>query len=353
MGIIAKKEESIYLENKRINELEIEERRTLLSSKPRMLVMVLTNRCNLKCIMCSRVNPGDNFTLPFALVERAFKLFPYLEDIDLQGGEVFLVDYFKDLFRKINQYPDMCKRIVTNGLLINQEWAKIFADSKNVELTYSIDAVTETTYEKIRSGAKFSELLKSIDIINKVRVEDNAKIKLRINAVVMASNFKELSFFPEFCKKHRFQHLRLDFLRPDVAAQEDVLLKKDNAVSSYLRRIIPEIKNSCQESNIGFEYTFDSLICTPAQKKPDQHAPGSRPRLKCKLPWKKLFIDTGGVILPDCLCRHPVGTMEEPIEEVWNNEKMQLYRQKLSCGLLNDWCSKACIDNAVDSYQLG
>ncbi len=342
-----------FIANRELNEIEISAKKAVLNSKPRMLVIVLTNKCNLRCIMCSRVYSRDNFTLPFESVKRIYKLLPYLEDIDLQGGEVFLVDYFKSLFYKVNEYPYICKRIVTNGLLIDREWADIFAESKNVELTYSIDAVTKSTYEKIRNGAKFLDLLKSIDVINETRGKYNNNIKLRINAVVMSSNYKELNLFPDFCRKYHFQHLRFDFLRPDAAPEEDILLQADGSVSSYLRKIVSEIKDACQESNIGFEYTFGSLISEPSQNKLDSHTSNSQSILKCKLPWKKFFIDTGGIIFPDCLCKHSVGNIEEPIEEIWNNEKMQLYRRRLSSGLIDDWCSKTCIDNAVDGYQLG
>ena len=89
-----------------------------------------------------------------------------------------------------------------------------------------------------------------------------------------------------------------------------------------------------------------------SQKKQDSQVNGSRLILKCKLPWKKLFIDTGGIIFPDCLCRHSVGSIEEPIEKIWNNEKMQLCRRKITSGHIDDWCSRTCIDNAVDHYQL-
>jgi MoaA/NifB/PqqE/SkfB family radical SAM enzyme len=338
--------------NRQLNEAEIKMKKVILNSHPRMLVIVLTNKCNLRCIMCSRVYSKDNFTLPLELAEQIYKLLPYLEDIDLQGGEIFLVDYLKKLFCKINEYPYLCKRIVTNGLLINQEWKDIFAESKNVELTYSIDAVTKTTYEKIRIGAKFSDLLKSINLINEANNKCSNSIRLRINAVVMRSNYKEISLFPEFCKRYNFQHLRFDFLRPDVMPQEDILLKSNDSIVSYLKRSICEVKDACQELNIGFEYTFESLISKLKQKVQGPPINNSPSILKCKLPWKKLFIDIGGVIFPDCLCKHSLGSIGEPIEKIWNNERMQLYRQRLSSGLIDDWCSKTCIVNAVDPYQL-
>ena len=72
--------------NRELNKRETRDKKAILDSMPRMLVIVLTNKCNLKCIMCFRVYSGDNFTLPLESVERIYKAFPYLEDIDLQGA---------------------------------------------------------------------------------------------------------------------------------------------------------------------------------------------------------------------------------------------------------------------------
>lgn len=352
-----------FIENKELNKAEIKAEKVILESKPRMLMVVLTTRCNLECIMCSRAYPKRNLTLPFGTVKQIRSLFPYLETIDWQGGEAFLVDYFKQLFLEARDYQNIDQSVITNGLLIDEEWAEIFAESK-VNLTYSIDAVSKKTYECIRKGAKFEDLLKSIDMINRANRRCNGRIQLHMNVVVMRSNYKELHVFPKFCKKYGFKHLRFDFLRPDVAPEEDILIQRDNAAVEYLKNELEEIEKESKELNIWFEYTFKPFLLN---KKADsncskidtdeafEHLNYSQPVLKCKLPWKKLFIDAagGGNVRPDCLCEHSVGNiMNTTLDEIWNNEIMQLYRRNLINGCVQNWCSKICLDNAVDTYQL-
>ena len=249
------------------------------------------------------------------------------------------------------------------GILIDKEWAEIFAESK-VNLTYSIDAVTKETYERIRKGAKFEDLLRSIEMINEANRSRNGRIQLHINVVVMRSNYKELNLFPEFCKKYGFKHLRFDFLRPDVAPEEDILLQRDISAVEYLKNTLKKIEEESRELNIWFEYTFkpflsnekiDSNCLKTEPEKISGHLSHSQHLLKCRLPWKKLSIDAagGGDVRPDCLCEHSAGNIvNSTLEEIWNNEIMQLYRHNLINGCVQNWCSKVCLDNAVDTYQL-
>jgi len=339
-----------FVNNKELNKREAEEGKLFLDSKPLILMVVLTTECNLDCIMCARAN-RKGLVLPFDKAKHLIKLFPYLEAIDWQGGEVFLVDYFKYLFLEAAKYPNIDQSIITNGLLINREWAEIFSRSR-VNLTFSIDAVSEKTYEYIRRKARFEDLLAGLEIIKETNKLCRDQIQLHINAVVMRSNYQELYLFPKFCSRYGIKHLRFDFLRPDAAPEEDILLKPDYEGIKYLRRLLPEIETECKQSNIWFEYTFGPFLLLEEERPKPQKQNGS---LKCKLPWKKIFIDTAleGAVYPDCLCEKRIGNIySESIEEIWNSDKMQLYRKRLTDRQADGFCSKICLANAVDTYQL-
>lgn len=352
-----------FINNKELNEYEIKMKKTLLESKPRMLMVVLTTRCNLECIMCSRKNSRIDSTLPFDTIKQVIDLFPYLEAIDWQGGEVFLVDYFKDLFLEASTYPNIDQSIITNGLLIDKEWAKVFANSR-VNLTYSIDTVAKQTYEYIRKGARFEALLEGLEIISEVNKRYNNTIQLHINVVVMRSNYRELDLFPNFCQQYGIKHLRFDFLRPDIIPEEDILIKPDINAVKYLQTDLKNIERECKKLNIWFEYTFKSYLSALESDYIESNLETTNemfkhnnmhPKLKCKLPWKKLYIDAcgNGIVRPDCLCEQNAGSIiDDSIEKIWNNKIMQLYRQNLIDGNIQNWCSKTCLDNAVDTYQL-
>jgi MoaA/NifB/PqqE/SkfB family radical SAM enzyme len=169
----------------------------------------------------------------------------------------------------------------------------------------------------------------------------------------MRSNYKELYLFPAFCRQYGIRHLRFDFLRPDVASDEDILINPDLKAIEYLKNILPKIEEECQSSGIWFEYTLRPFLSINdgLSESPDRRGQPVR----CKLPWKKIFIDASGdgAVRPDCLCEHNIGNIyANSLEEIWNGESMQLYRRRLAQGDILNWCSKACINHAVDTYQL-
>lgn len=338
-----------YTLNKDLSEKEIKEEKIILESKPRKLAIILTTRCNLKCIMCPcthfhQTHKIEN-TIPFDAIKQIYKFFPYIEWIDWQGGEVFLVDYFKELFIEASKFPRILQDIITNGLLIDEEWAEILVQS-NVLLTYSIDAVTKNKYEYIRRGARFENLLKSIETINRNKQKYNSKIKLLLNAVVMKCNYRELDLFPEFCKKYAFSHLRFDYLRHDVACEEDIFTNPQDSTIRYIKDKLSEIELKCKEFGIYFTHSLDSLLSRENDKQDRNPIPFIP---KCKAPWRKLTIEDSGGVRIDCKCPYTVGNIiESPIEEIWNSEMIQRYRSAIIAGQVQNLCSEVCLNNAVE-----
>jgi len=362
--------DNIFRNNIILNNREITEKKSVLDSRPRMLMVVLTNNCNLDCIMCTRTRAGNTSTIPYEQIKKIEPLFPYLQTIDWQGGEVFVVPYFKELFLKAAKHNNIEHSIITNGLLLDEEWTDIIARTRT-NVTFSIDSPRKETYEKIRRGGSFEKLLMNLNMVSQANGRLTDKIPLHLNVVVMKSNYLELEEFPVFCRKYGIKHLRFDYLRPDAAPQEDVLLCKNREYIGHFRKVLPSIAGACRESGIWFEYTFGSLLeamnddasreeksgydddKTPLPKPKNGCAAAVNP-VKCKLPWKKLYIDVcrGGDILPDCLCEKSIGNLYSgDLDSVWNGVEIQKYRNIIAEGNLEGHCSKNCVRNLVDSHH--
>ncbi|HLD30370.1 MAG TPA: tetratricopeptide repeat protein, partial [bacterium] len=72
-----KKPSDPFLANQFLNEWEIASEKEELSSMPRIMLVTLTNRCNLNCPMCGK---GDKiWDISPRLKEQALSLLPYLE----------------------------------------------------------------------------------------------------------------------------------------------------------------------------------------------------------------------------------------------------------------------------------
>lgn len=333
-------ENIIFETNRKLNEKEIKEEKIILESKPQILMLILTADCNLRCIMCPR--PLSGYSLTYEAFEKIECLFPYLELINWGGGgEVFLANNFKKFFLKATPYRHIRHDITTNGLLIDEEWTEILVQN-NVHLTCSIDSPVRETYEHIRRGARFENLISNIEIINRYKQRYNSKIKLVLNVVVMKCNYKELHLFPEFCKKHGFAQLRFEYLRPVIHPEHDIFtVRKDLDAIEYLKTIMPQIECECRESGIILDSCIRSFLNFNSTSSDDSN----NLIFNCKLPWKKLLIDgsSKGRVTPDCLCPHLLGNIfDNSIEEIWNGEVMQLYRRNILNRTALNWCSSAC-----------
>lgn len=343
-----------YIENRKLNQSEIEQRKVLLKSKIRRLMVVLTGKCNLHCIMCER-KAGD-FTLPREVVWQIIYLFPYLDTIMWQGGEVFVVDYFKELFQEALKFPQILQEINTNGLLISEKWADLIARA-NTRLIVSVDSTDRQTYEYIRRGAKFDNLIKNLSLVKEARKGHNRVDTVDIvNIVVMRSNYQKLDSFVDFAAQYGFRSLNFMRMLGNICPQENIFRPPDYKALGYLKEHMPKIIDRAEK--LGINVTYDFVPFLSEDKTPlinNAHSKDQN-QLSCLMPWKSIFVDGSqrGQVYPECLCRTPVGNiLEDSLEGIWNNQKMQLYRQKILDGKLKNWCNPDCTDGLVNKDFLG
>ncbi|NLB34449.1 MAG: tetratricopeptide repeat protein, partial [Elusimicrobia bacterium] len=98
-----------------LNELEITQKKEIIESKPRSMVAMILDKCNLKCLMCNVWQ--SQWQAKDKTLREIADWFPYLEDISWEGGEVFMMDGFEDLLAEGGRYKNLSQIIFTNGLM--------------------------------------------------------------------------------------------------------------------------------------------------------------------------------------------------------------------------------------------
>ena len=179
--------------------------------------MDLTERCNLKCIMCyfsatDRLKfppfdvaspPDGNMTLD-VFEKIAGDLFPRARRVALAcAAEPMIHPRFKEIVAIAGRYgvPDLW--FPTNLLALTEPTANALIDAGVTTIAASIDGLTRATYEKIRVPARFERLIACLDLLNRVKKERGARLpRLRVIFTWMKSNRSELADLPAFAEQH-------------------------------------------------------------------------------------------------------------------------------------------------------
>lgn len=370
-----------FLRNKALNEYEISNRKEILESKPRAMIGMIMNKCNISCRICG-IWARPNWQEPDRILREIVELFPYMEDICWQGGEVFYMKEFNSMLAEGVKYPNLNQVIFTNGLLLDETNLDIIAKG-NVELVLSIDGASKETYEYIRRGASFETLCKKLELIKEVRKSTGAKINTYYNPVICKTNYKEILDMVEFAHKYEFTSITLNPIRgvPELNIFEPI----DKKAFEFMRKIIPIAEAKSKEYGIRFnnwmpidceckeiKFEHSSLDISESQKhiekvkvqkKEKQFCNNNRlkreeaiskqndkkrSRMICYAPWQRLLLDNDGQVRPYAICTKWIGhTKEYSLAQMWNNEAMQMYRRKIANNDFKDLCQPECISGQI------
>jgi len=155
------------------------------------LKISFADTCNIHCLMCRR-SSDDKSCLDFNAVVKQINLSPF-NSIEIQGGEPLFIECAKKFFdyaASLNKKTSF----LTNGILINDEWAqKIAAHSSFIY--FSLNAATKKTHELINRGSKWELVLENIQKIRRKRDELHTPLKIIGHMTIISKNLEEIPAF--------------------------------------------------------------------------------------------------------------------------------------------------------------
>ena len=198
-------------------------------ARDHVVILDLTERCNLKCVMCYfantdrlRFQPYDRELdtrglMPVDVFEKiAADLFPGAWRVALGcAAEPLIHPKFKEIVTIAGRYnvPDLW--FPTNLLALTEKSAEAILDAGVTTVAASIDGITRETYESIRIGGKFERLEQRLDLLNEMKRQRGVTHpRLRIIFTWMKSNRGDLRGLPEFAARHGASELDVRFVTP-------------------------------------------------------------------------------------------------------------------------------------------
>ncbi|HLP21274.1 MAG TPA: radical SAM protein, partial [Chitinophagales bacterium] len=147
------------------------------SAYPSMMEFLLSNTCNLECVMCTgdlsssiRANrdklPPIKSPYDEKFVEQLQEFIPHLKETRFSGaGEAFAIKINYTFWEMLIAQNPECRIVVqTNATILNAR-VKDFLNRGNFTIGISLDSLNKERYEAIRINASFDQVMKNVDYL--------------------------------------------------------------------------------------------------------------------------------------------------------------------------------------------
>lgn len=296
------------------------------TGKPFKIKFESSTICNLKCVMCPLTKGLKRKTgiLKFENFKKVFDeiRIPY---VNLTGlGEPLLNPEIFKIIKYTREKGSLVK-LDTNATLLNEKMIKNLVSSDPTIISVSIDGITKKSYEKIRKGANFEEVIENLKRLVEYRNKVKSKSKIHLFFVFQRDNMRDLSELTRFGEK-----IGVDVINGTIA------VSFGRAKNEKLREISPEeiekIKKKLSELRKHIKIKLNIEGIDDFLKSPEDKLERMRNK-PCFKPWYSPCITWDGYVVPcDIHCDNEVvfgNAFDEPFMRIWNNKKAQEFRKNI------------------------
>jgi len=273
------------------------------------VVFVLTDRCNLRCLMCDiwQKNISQRRELSLAQVKQVLEslFLKGLKYINYTGGEPFMREDLKDILNiSFSLFPKTYITISSNGTM-KEEMLSFFSGQgdriRRIFLKISIDGIGDT-HDKVRqSKGSFERINHNIKMLQ----ERYPLLDIEIKFAITPWNYYEIEKMARYCQQQKLK-LFIKFIE-NTKAYTNNLYYEDNIKKNKFKFSVGQIKLIKEQvkriKNLNFVnrhylgYLIDFLN-------------GKIMKNHCYLSQKFLFITSGGSVYT---CRNfvPLGNINQ------------------------------------------
>ena len=274
------------------------------------------------------------------VVKRIGPILPYVCTTYLMGnGEPLLNKDFIEILKimKENLLPVSFN---TNGTLLSEDYAREFIRLGVDIIAFSIDGATQETFESIRRGAKYEQVIANIRRLNELK-GSLKKPKLVFANVVTASNVHEAAGLIELAhsvgvKEVFFETLYHNFNNPEYEEMYKEL-NLSNVPDQKIKDYFEEAGKVAESLEVYMSAKFldsktDSSenIGDGKDSEDGDNIIGNQDTPFCAEPWTTTFITWDGDVKTCCRSGKVFGNvLKENILKIWNNEEYRAYRKSI------------------------
>lgn len=307
------------------------------------------SRCNFRCVMC-QVSDWPKLKRAEDMSFDDFKTLidsqHGLVEIKIQGmGEPTLAR--DTLFRMIRyaRSKRIWVRTITNASLLhlNDNYSKMIDSGAN-EVQISIDGASKDTFEGIRRGSKFEQVIENCKLINSYAA-NKRRYSTKMWVVVQQANYQELNELVHLASEIGFRNVvfSLELLGWGQDSWNEI-----NSGLSAQDQVTPELAQELLDQ--GLQYGIKVGFWTAVAK-----YSASRPESMCPWPFERAYISSDMRIVPCCMLANPeVSDLGEAkqFSEHWNGRLYREFRQDHLEGNIPSVCRECYSDSGASSQVL-
>jgi MoaA/NifB/PqqE/SkfB family radical SAM enzyme len=314
------------------------------------LELDITNRCNLRCVMCYHsfdyvrqartvhMTPEEFDAIAARVLPSAYKLTLSL------GNEPLMSPHFIPILRAAAAYRVPEVNFFTNGLLLTDDSSDAIVESGVTQVCVSIDGATAGTYNAIRRNGDFDVLVRNLERLAARRdAAGSATPHLRFHFVMMQRNIHEIVDLVTLAARLGVTELNFSHLAAwDGLGMEGDSLVHTKALSNYWLE-----KALAAANALGIAVPFHPQPFDLGRETPPAALAADRPFLPtpyCAYPFFHVSIGPGGHLLA-CPFSHgepPYGQLSAgvPFEEIWLGPRFTALRQRILRNDPPDMCRR-------------
>lgn len=314
---------------------------------PTWINLTGTTVCNLKCFMCNQfLDPNSpKWFMKDEVYEKVVReLYPFAKTVQFSAfGEPLMtpgMDAKLDDLERTHTKLEM----VTNGTLMMKESKFREKLLRTLGLvTFSMDGATRDTYNSVRTGAEFNEVVDNIRRFAERRMEmpEAERPKMNFNYIMMKRTVAEAPRFVEMVHEFGGDEIIFNHLvafHPSL--KDENLLQCKEFANEHMDRTREVAKDLGVRLNIPPNFVLEPAAA-PAPKNgcgtgaseatasTAKARPCGPPPIKCWFLWKRVYIGVNGEVVPCCLAGIPHfgSMMDNGFWDIWNGDTYQTYRR--------------------------
>ncbi|MEW6743151.1 MAG: SPASM domain-containing protein [Planctomycetota bacterium] len=332
-------------------------------SRPTTLELSFNNLCNLRCRMCAKADREKNALMDKAVARRALaELLPYaLHWTPSANSEPLLND--------MQEVHDLCREhivwllLFTNATILTKERFLAIRERTH-RLFISFDSHVKETFELLRTGADYEEVLANIRAVIPLAKEDATEVTF--NVVLMRQNLTTLPEYVHFVAGLGADGIHVQELLPNSSYFADLVI--DTLPEKLVAERIEAARAAARERKIDLflDIRPPYQVADVYNRRDWSKAPLASMREQfstavatlyphfCPMANHYVKVNPSGAVFP--CCRAPaeleMGNLyTQSFEEIWNGERYRTFRQRMFARDYPESCKSCYILTGNPAFQ--